>query len=551
MKYLYSILLGVLLSLASCSKAETDEGGGGGKLEGEVTVRGIIYNNRGEVMSGVVVSDGTKCVKTQSDGRFEIDSDLSKAKFVSVVVPSGYQAPVSKGKSQFYKRLADEAKINNVYQLRFTLESIAGNADRYTLIMAGDPQPRARTAGYDKIGYHALDCCDDMWRDMKEFSATITDRPCYGFMLGDLVHENMNLYANYLEGIAQLGYPTNSVIGNHDNDPKALDDDTGAASFEKNLGPRNYSLNVGRFHIVVLDNLIMKPNSANQLTDYTQGLSDDVWEWLQNDLKHVDRSTPLIVCAHSPLFMLSPGNDRSQSTSTKHGADYALLLSKYKKVYAWAGHTHTAFNYVYTPTSNMPNIEQHTVSRVNGALWTNEWLCDDGTPRGYVVVDINGDDVQWKFRPIAYQSGAASGEVPDYKYRDWTYRDGVAYIGDKRLDDTYQLRAYPRGTYGDNYVYANVFLYDDSWGEVKYTSSAGTTIVMTKVTEQAKMYDAAYAEVFNFYKTNNPTLQNNANYVMDHAVQHLFRCYSSAQTDTGTVSVTDRFGNQFSTTVAW
>ena len=89
-----------------------------------------------------------------------------------------------------------------------------------------------------------------MWRDMKEYTSTITDRPVYGMMLGDLVHENMNLYADYLAGIAQLDYPTYSVIGNHDNNTKAADDDAGAEYFEQNLGPRNYSFNRGNAHIV-------------------------------------------------------------------------------------------------------------------------------------------------------------------------------------------------------------------------------------------------------------------------------------------------------------
>ena len=545
----------VIAALWSCGKDDVKpNGNGGGDPMGEITVRGIIYDNTGSAMSGVVVSDGLKCVRTGSDGRFEIDSDLSKTKFVSVVLPSGYKVPVENGQAQFYKRLGegDAQQINGVYQLRFTLEKIAGDADRYTMIVAGDPQPRARTAGYDKIAYHSLDCCDDMWRDIKEFSSTVTGRPVYGFMLGDLVHENMNLYADYTNGLAQMDFPTFSVIGNHDNDPNAADDDAGAAYYEKYLGPRNYALNLGKFHVVVLDNLIMYPNSSGQLKSYYQGLTDDIWEWLQNDLKYVDRSTPLIVCSHSPMFMLAGGGDRSQSSSTRHGADYANLLSKYEKVYAWAGHVHNGFNYVYSATSNFPNIEQHSVARVTGALWTNEWLNEDGTPRGYVVVEVDGKEVSWKFKPIKYQSGAAAGPTPDYKYRDWTLKDGVAQIDGKPVDTKYQLRAYPRGTYGDNYVYVNVFMWDEAWGSVKFVSSkTGGTTPMTRVTDTAKRYDAAYKEVFDYYKTNSSTLKNDSGYTMTNDLPHLFRCYSSAESDSGTVTVTDRFGNEYSTTVSW
>ncbi|MBP3482856.1 MAG: calcineurin-like phosphoesterase C-terminal domain-containing protein [Alistipes sp.] len=562
MKRFYLSIFFVLL-LVSCGKdTGIDPDGGGVKPEGEVTVRGIIYDNGGNVMPNVVVSDGLNCVKTKSDGRFELASDLTKAKFVFVVQPSGYRSAVEKGRAQYYKRLGegDAQQINGVYQLRFTLEKIAGDADRFTMVMSGDPQPRARTAGYDKIGYHSLDCSADMWRDMKEYAATVTDRPVYGVVLGDLVHENMSLYKDYLDGIASLDYATYSVIGNHDNDTNAADDDSGAAYFEQNLGPRNYSFNVGRFHVIVLDNLIMKLDGSKKLKEYDQGLTDDIWTWLQNDLRFVDRSTPLIVCSHSPMFRLASGSDRYASSGTKHGADYANLLSKYKKVYAWAGHVHNSFNFVYDDTAEYPNIEVHTVSRSTGALWINEWLCEDGTPRGYVVVDIDGENVEWKFKPVAYQSSTAAGATPSYKYRDFVFTDGVAYRNGKRLDSSYQLRAYPRGAYGDKYVYANVFMYDEKWGQVKFTSESGGTTVMTKVPKAsaaeikngtAKSYDAAYKEVFDFYKTNNSTLNGNSGFSMSYELPHLFRCYAASESDRGTVTVTDRFGNEYSTTVSW
>ena len=171
MKRFYWILIFAMIAscVVSCTK-ESASGSDNKEPMGEITVRGIIYDNSGSTMSGVVVSDGYKCVKTGGDGRFEIDSDLSKVKFVYVVLPSGYKVPVEGGKAQYYKRLGegDAQLINGVYQLRFTLEKIQGNADRFTMIVAGDPQPRARTAGYDNFAYHSLDCCDDMWRDMKE-----------------------------------------------------------------------------------------------------------------------------------------------------------------------------------------------------------------------------------------------------------------------------------------------------------------------------------------------------------------------------------------------
>lgn len=554
--WIWWVIVATMLATA-CGKDETgkkDDGGGGGEptpVENP-NIEGVVCDTGGNPMAGVVVSDGINCVQTGKDGKFALEADLNKARFVFVSQPAGYAAEVEAGKAQFYKQLGTGSvqPINGKYQnLRFTLGKIVGNADRCTVVFAGDPQPRKRTYGYDKFAYHALDCCEDMWRDMGEYTASITDRPVRGIMLGDLVHEDMSLYDDYLKGIASLGYPTYSVIGNHDNNPKAATDDKGAENFEDNLGPRNYSFNLGGFHVVVLDNLIMKLNSSNELKDYNQGLTDDIWQWLQNDLKYVDYSTPLIVCAHSPMFRLGEGGERWSSASTQHGADYANLLSKYKRVYAWAGHTHRGFNYVYDSSSKLPNIECHTVGRVTGALWVNEWLSDDGTPRGYVVAEIDGEDISWKFKPIAYQSGAAVGKTPEYKYRDMTLREGVFYRNGKKVDETYQVRAYPRGVNGDSYVYANVFMWDENWGKVMFTPTKGTKVEMSRVTDR-KIKDFAAKEVFDFYKTNNTTLAGNSGYSLGETT-HLFRCHSTATTGGGTITVTDRFGNEYSTTVSW
>ena len=558
--WIWWVIAAMALATA-CGKDETGkkDDGGGSKEPTPVenpNIEGYVYAD-GNPVAGVVVSDGINCVQTGKDGKFALKADLGKARFVFVSQPAGYEAEVADGKAQFYKQLGTGSvqPIDGKYQnLRFTLKKITGNADRYTVVIAGDPQPRKRSYGYDNFAYHSLDCCDDMWRDMGEYTANIADRPVRGIMLGDLVHEDMSLYADYLKGIASLGYPTYSIIGNHDNNPKGKTDDEGALDFEKNLGPRNYSFNLGKFHVVVLDNLIMKLNSSGQLKDYEQGLTDDIWTWLQNDLKYVDFSTPLIVCAHSPMFRTDDGGERWSGGTAKlhHGPDYKNLLSKYKKVYAWAGHTHKTFNYVYDAKTSpdLANVECHTVGRVTGMLWLNEWVDDSGAPRGYVVAEIDGEDISWKFKPIAYQSGAASSKkVPEYKYRDITLRDGVFYRNGKKLDETYQLRAYPRGVNGDSYVYANVFMWDEKWGKVMFTPTKGTKVEMSRVNDK-KIFDFAAKEVFDYYKTNNTTLAGNKDFSLG-ITTHLFRCHSTATTGGGTITVTDRFGNEYSTTVSW
>ncbi len=541
---------------------------GGYKPSGPITVRGVVYGGGSETLEGVVISDGLLCVQTDKDGRFELDTDLSRKdlKFITASIPSGYTAPVdNNGLPMFYHRVTDKEKNANSVNVTFEFLPITSNPERYTLIVGADPQPRSKTANYDKIGYHALEMCDDFYRDMRETAAKITDREVYGMMLGDIVHENMSLFTNYVAGLKTLGFPMFNIIGNHDNDSSAGNDVEGRRKFEENLGPAYYSFNIGKQHYIILDNLVMKKTSAGKLTEYDQGLTEEIWTWLQNDLQYVDRSTTLMVAAHSPMFMQAHMSERSASTSN-HRSDYANLLSKFDKVHAWAGHTHVTFNYNYPESSQLKNIEVHTVARSTGELWTNEYIAN-GTPRGYTVVEVDGDNISWYFKPTIYQTGAyvnkgnASKPEPEYKYRDWNYdENGVAKmkVGGETLADAYQMKVYKPGEYhktykdmvenktpDNKYVYVNIFLWDDKWETPKYNG-----VSMQKVGYK-DAYCLADYEIKNHYNTYG-TLSSSSDYVpADNDLHTLFRAYENKSSGSGTVTVTDRFGNTYSSKVSW
>ena len=570
MKQLFISILTLIMALA-CTPDEGVENsgnknnnyGGGYKPTGKITVKGLVYGGGSTKLAGVVISDGLLCVQTDENGYFEIDSDLSRTKFITASIPSGYSAPTDEnGLPIFYHKVTDEERTKDMVQHTFEFLPINNNPNRYTLIVGADPQPRARSAGYDNIAYHSLDMCEDFYRDMREKAATITDRNVYGMMLGDVVHENMSLYTDYLAGLKTLGFPMFNILGNHDNDYTASNDTDGRRKFEQHLGPTCYSFNLGRQHYVVLDNLIMKLDSNSQLRDYDQGLTEEVWQWLQNDLMYVDRSTTIMLAAHSPMFMGINMAERSNNTQN-HRSDYAALFSKYSKVHAWAGHAHTTFNYVYPESSNLKNIEVHTVARSTGELWTNEYAIN-GTPRGYTVVEVDGDDISWYFKPTLYQRNGFTGKTspqPEYKHRDYDFDDdGVAILrrDGSVLTEAYQMKVYKPGQYNNTYddmiagnatnkyVYVNVFLWDDRWEKPKYN---GTT--MTKVGYKDAYSLSAY-EINNHYYTYGYKLAGGNEYGPGGGNIHtIFRAYEPDLKGNGTITVVDRFGNEYSQTISW
>ncbi len=568
MRKLFIPILTLILALACTPDNGGNNNGnndnGGYTPTGKITVKGLVYGGGNKALAGVVISDGLLCVQTDENGYFEIDSDLSRTKFITASIPSGYSAPTDEnGLPIFYHRVTDEERANEMVQHTFEFYPVANNPERYTLIVGADPQPRARSAGYDNIAYHSLDMCEDFYLDMKEKAATITDRNVYGMMLGDLVHENMNLFTNYVAGLKTLGFPMFNILGNHDNDYTAKNDTEGRRKYEEYLGPTYYSFNIGKQHYVVLDNLIMKIRSSdNSLRDYDQGLTDEVWQWLQNDLQYVDRSTTIMVAAHSPMFMGIDMSERSKHTQG-HRTDYAALLSKYAKVHAWAGHAHTTFNYVYPESSNLKNIEVHTVARSTGELWTNEYAVN-GTPRGYTVVEVDGDEISWYFKPTLYQRNGFTGKTdpqPEYKYRDYDFdENGEAKMrkDGAKLTESYQMKVYKPGQYhnsydemiagnaANKYVYVNVFLWDDKWEKPKYNGAT-----MSKLGHKDAYCLATY-EITNHYYSYGYKLAGGNEYGPgNNNIHTIFRIYEPNPKGNGTITVVDRFGNEYSQTISW
>lgn len=536
------------LCLLACSNPADPENPGGGTVVTRYTISGTISGNDGKLLKGVVVSDGINCAQTGEDGKYYLDANLESVEYVFVSTPSDYAAPVEDGHACFWKFLKDCQKDSNgKYTVDFTLNRIS-SPERFTILIYADPQPRKSTAGLDKIAYHSLDCCADMYRDMKEYVATLGGGPVYGIGLGDIVHQDLSLLPMYRSGMATTGISTYNVIGNHDHGHRLMEDAEASKDYEAVMGPANYSFNLGGMHFLMLDNMISgDPTAGKYCDECATGLTNEIWEWVKKDLSLVPTTTPLMVCAHSPMMRLADGKDRTGL----HLAELRGLLSKYAKAYVWAGHTHSSFNFV---DKDKPTIETHTLSRVTGALWTNEYLGSNGTPRGYVVFQYDNGDISWKFKPTYYQSstytGNGSSGSPDYTWRDWDYVGGKAVMKatGEPLDERYQMQLFPPGTYGDRYLYANIFLWDELWSTPRFTKD-GDVSVMRRVTEPDYMYSYSDWSITSFYHANKsigsefvPNKDNN---------RSMFRVFVEAEHGSGTVSVKDRFGQTHTSSITW
>ena len=481
-----------------------DAPGGTGPNGGNATVTGTVVDQRGLPVEGVVVSDGLLTTLTDESGYYALESDLSKRRFVQVTIPAAYEIPVKNGIPQFWRRIPEGA---TEFEADFTLQARRKAASRYTVLMTADPQIRSRSARYDNFAFHSIDMYEVLCRDLRETAASITDRPVYGISLGDLVHNDMSLYPTYCAGIADFDFPVFSVIGNHDHVQNAATDREAVKKFEEYLGPTCYSANIGDMHYVFVDNILYGRDDATK--SYELGLSDEIAHWLRQDLSYVPKDKTIMICAHSQMFK----KHSSFSTRNKNYPVYRDELLKFKNVYSWAGHNHHTYIYNYNRSEQMKidNLTAVTVTRSTGSLRLNKHLNNDGTPQGYMIVDVDGGDVSWYYHSCG-------------------------------KDRNHQMRLYSPVRTGSDYVLANVWTWDDAWGPVEWWVDGVKVGEMEPCEEFDPDYVDLYATVTN--KTTRKYCQPAKSF-------HMFRIRPEPGVKAGEVRVTDRFGTTYVERVSW
>ena len=505
-------------------------------LEKGAYISGNVTDTDGNPIAEAVVTDGFTQAVTDNNGYYRFESKYpNRAKFVSVRVPSDYSPIVREGRPVFYTSLQDYTGMERIANI--TLQKRTDASDAFTMFMMADPQAKAYDAKTEtnNTAFAATDVWEDLFSDMRNRIAA-TNGNCYGICLGDIAATSKNtnsVYPQYCLGMASLNIPFWQVIGNHDHfhgTAPATDDDA-AAAFEATFGPRNYSFDLGKFHFVVIDNCIYIKDLRRYPFKY--GLEDEVMEWLKGDLALVSKDTPVMLCAHADFFDME---GELHSSLVYDGMDcrykYEEFLQTidsfgFDKMYIWAGHTHTtSFIGKINSTSN---IESFVVGRSAGCN-VQEYLAMDGTPRGYLVLEAEGKDITWKYHTLGVEEAPFRGAVaPKYMWKP------------ALVDETKQMNVYPRGSYDDNFVYANIWLWDKHWG-TPYLRIDGVDYEMTR----DFIYDLGCKEVVTHYNRHGASLSYRGK-LNKHGF--MVRVPENVKGE-GTVIVTDRFGRTWTSNVS-
>lgn len=457
-----------------------------------MTVKGIVLNSATrEPLSGVMVSDGRLCTLTDDEGIYYLPTDLKTQRCVFVCVPSGYQVPMNmSGCFAGWKSLVSGTP-KDVYQINFSLTPDKESSENYHMIFCGDPQIRTGDLSMQSYEY--------VTQGIADYASTVK-RPLYMVNLGDLVFNEVNIYSTYMRYVSTTSVHTFNVPGNHDHDPSKLTEYNAISEYIKTFGPNNYSVNIGKIHYVFLDSVAWGMSDTD---DYASGFDDEALDFLENDLEYVSKDTPVFICTHVPMAKTQYNFAQGRYNFSR----FNNIIAGYD-IHMWSGHYHINYMYSYTSSdisagrTKARSMESHIVVRCAGALFMDKEISSDGVPRGFVVMDVNGKDVTWHYHPVGDNYGNG------------------------------QMLVYTPEMTGEKYVYANIFLWDNLWGDVEWWEDGVMKGNMAKADGTDPMYVKLYLE--NGMVGSVPE---------DTDTRHLFRIIPSSGAVSGEVRVEDRFGN--------
>jgi 3',5'-cyclic AMP phosphodiesterase CpdA len=432
------------------------------------TLTGVVKCD-GKAISGVAVTDGEQIVYTNDRGVYNITSTKPYG-LVYITTPSGYEPQMKDSvRPAFWAKTMEAANVKERHD--FELKKVDDST--FSVLMFSDTH-----------------FCNDPKREdvkyFKELAMPAINRAAqdaggnlFAVNLGDVTWDRF-WYATGLsiesvpQHLADNGFPMPfyCVNGNHDYDPAVHATDNPNVNAIKRymdtFGPTFYSMNRGGVHFVMLDNIVYKNEvKENQKTakgvvgsrNYDLYVDDAQMAWLTKDLQAVDKSTPLVICMHAPLFTIN--NDGEQVYGFADGKSEALveLVKGFDSVKFFSGHSHRTVSYVHP---EYPNIVEYNVTSIGGDLWTTLDKCglnigEDGADAGFYLCTFKNG----KFSKRWYSVERGS----EYPFRAYDMNEvSKVYKESKELQYLCKLQKnqvdYSKPKY-KNYIYVNCWAWED------------------------------------------------------------------------------------------
>ncbi len=372
------------------------------------TARGIVYDDtngnrkrdpdeRG--IAGIRVSNGAEIVKTDEQGRYTISVDNDDIVFV--IKPRNWVTPLNENNlPQFFyihKPAGSPAtfKFAGVDPTGPLPKSIdfplrhRPEPETFKAIMFGDPQPRDIT----EVEYIAHDVVEQVIAQQAHGAA-------FGVTLGDIVFDDLSVMEPLNQAIALIGIPWYNVIGNHDLNLDAKDDQGSDETFERIYGPSYYSFDHGPAHFMVLDDVDWIGAHDGQKAHYHGGFGERQMEFIRNDLAQIPADQLVVLMMHIPL------------TDVDGRQELYRLIEQRPATVSISAHTHyMEHRFIGAEDGWMGQQKHHHIVNVTvcGSWWRGKKdergiphaTMSDGGPNGYTIMEFDGRTYSLQFRPAS------------------------------------------------------------------------------------------------------------------------------------------------------
>lgn len=168
-------------------------------------------------------------------------------------------------------------------------------------------------------------------REAVEKISAMPAKPSFLIHTGDITHlSKAQEFDDAKQIIDSMGIPVHYVPGEHD----VVDDDNGKAYLDRygkgTKGSGWYSFDQGGVHFIGLVNVVdLKAGGLGNL-------GEEQLQWLEDDLRAQSASTPIVVFAHIPLWVVYP----EWGWGTEDGARVLGYLKRFGSVTVLNGHIH-------------------------------------------------------------------------------------------------------------------------------------------------------------------------------------------------------------------
>lgn len=448
-------------------------------------VNGKVVSGK-KALRGVPVTDGFNMVLTDNDGYYELPLDEA-ASFVYITTPSGYLPEHDNfSRPQFYKPITEE---QNTYD--FSLIKNKKDDSRHVIYVQTDVQ----VVEERELGMYDVQA-DDARSHLKQYAKNYD---MFGIDCGDIVGDHPELYPSVQAHFSRLGFPLYCAMGNHDMQYDGRSHETSTKRFESHWGPTRYSFNRGKVHYIMVDNIFY----IGRDYFYMGYIDEATFAWLDKDLANVPEGSMVVMAMHIPSHLKNPA-----PAFTYNGWNVGEQMVNFKalhemlkpyNVHIISGHTHSNLTLQFAP-----NLIEHNTAATCGTWWDLP-VCQDGTPQGYAVYVVDGDNIEWYYKGVSH-------------------------------DRNHQLRAYPVGYDKKNpdKVVANVWNYDEQW-RVEWLENGVLKGEMTRYTGR----DPYVVDLIGDRR------HLRYSWINAEENDHMFSCLPENPDANITIRVTDRFGNVY------